>query len=170
MIIIVNHWRLDTRLGSLIHTKTGEMRRLGEYQFLLLQTLANHADEVLSHQFLMSEVWATRVVGRGSLPAAIHSLRTALDDDSKQRIIIKTIPKKGYMLNSDFLIIHQDNGDQPVISEGNVKEIVSVDPWPKQYKEVPAKVLRKWLAMASFFALLVICFWYIIYFLQILTW
>ncbi|MCW2097356.1 UNVERIFIED_ORG: hypothetical protein M2382_003916 [Enterobacter sp. BIGb0239] len=43
-------------------------------------------------------VWERRVIGNNSLPNAIHALRSALEDDGKQQKIIKTIPKKGYLL------------------------------------------------------------------------
>lgn len=166
MIIIINNWRLDTPLSALIHTETGEMRRLGEYQFLLLQTLADHADEVLSRQFLMSEVWANRIVGSNSLPTAIHSLRTALEDNGKQQEIIKTIPKKGYMLNGDFLVVHQDNVEQAATGEDNVMEtsvepdsikVIPVETGSVRDTDISAKAPRKWLAIAYCFALLAIC-------------
>lgn len=40
-----------------------------------------------------------------SLPTVIHSLRLALDNDGRLQEIIKTIPKKGYLLNKYFLAI-----------------------------------------------------------------
>ncbi|WP_196207523.1 transcriptional regulator [Citrobacter sp. Res13-Sevr-PEB04-36] len=103
MSIVVNHWRMDSSLNALIHCETGETRRLGEYHFILLETLAKNADTVLSRSFLMTEVWKNRIVGGNSLPTAIHALRVAIDDDGKQQEIIKTIPKKGYLFNKNYL-------------------------------------------------------------------
>lgn len=40
MSIIINNWRMDPSLNALIHCETGETRRLGEYHFILLETLA----------------------------------------------------------------------------------------------------------------------------------
>lgn len=103
MSIVVNNWRMDSSLNALIHCETGEIRRLGEYHFILLETLAKNADVVLSRSFLMTAVWKNRIVGGNSLPTAIHALRVAIDDDGKQQEIIKTIPKKGYLFNKSYL-------------------------------------------------------------------
>lgn len=91
MSIIINNWRMDPSLNALIHCETGETRRLGEYHFILLETLAKNADVVLSRSYLCAEVWKNRIVGGNSLPTAIHALRVAIDDDGKQQNIIKTI-------------------------------------------------------------------------------
>ncbi|MGE6062541.1 winged helix-turn-helix domain-containing protein, partial [Klebsiella pneumoniae] len=62
-----------------------------------------NADVVLSRSFLMTAVWKNRIVGGNSLPTAVHALRVAIDDDGKQQEIIKTIPKKGYLFNKNYL-------------------------------------------------------------------
>lgn len=85
MSIIINNWRMDPSLNALIHCETGETRRLGEYHFILLETLAKNADVVLSRSYLCAEVWKNRIVGGNSLPTAIHALRVAIDDDGKQQ-------------------------------------------------------------------------------------
>ncbi len=103
MSIIINNWRMDPSLNALIHCETGETRRLGEYHFILLETLAKNADVVLSRSYLCAEVWKNRIVGGNSLPTAIHALRVAIDDDGKQQNIIKTIPKKGYLCNKEYV-------------------------------------------------------------------
>ena len=102
MSIVVNNWRMDSSLNALIHCETGEIRRLGEYHFILLETLAKNADVVLSRSFLMTAVWKNRIVGGNSLPTAVHALRVAIDD-GKQQESIKTIPKKGYLFNKLYL-------------------------------------------------------------------
>ncbi|MCC4041831.1 winged helix-turn-helix domain-containing protein [Escherichia coli] len=103
MSIIINNWRMDPSLNALIHCETGETRRLGEYHFILLETLAKNAETVLSRSYLCAEVWKNRIVGGNSLPTAIHALRVAIDDDGKQQNIIKTIPKKGYLCNKEYI-------------------------------------------------------------------
>ncbi|MRT14694.1 CadC family transcriptional regulator [Enterobacteriaceae bacterium RIT711] len=112
MQISINNWKLDPSLNALIHCETGEVQRLGEFHFILLDTLATHAGEVLTRNLLINEVWKNRVVGNNSLPTAIYALRVALGDDGRLQEIIKTIPKKGYMLNKDF-IVETDNGRLP---------------------------------------------------------
>ena len=119
MSIVVNNWRMDSSLNALIHSETGETRRLGEYHFILLETLAKNADTVLSRSFLMTEVWKNRIVGGNSMPTAIHALRMAIDDDGKQQEIIKTIPKKGYLFNQNYLAENIDH-NLSVVDEHNV--------------------------------------------------
>ncbi|EFO1265273.1 CadC family transcriptional regulator [Escherichia albertii] len=115
MSIIVNNWRMDPSLNALIHCETGETRRLGEYHFILLETLAKNADTVLTRSYLCAEVWKNRIVGGNSLPTAIHALRVAIDDDGKQQNIIKTIPKKGYQCNKDYVSLPESSPAEAVI-------------------------------------------------------
>ena len=103
MNVIINRWRLDPSQNALIHEDSAEVRRLGEFHYSLLKTFIDNADNVLSRQYLMAEVWKNRVVGNNSLPTAIHALRHALDDNGKQQEIIKTIPKKGYLFSAQFV-------------------------------------------------------------------
>lgn len=99
---IIHHWYVDFSSGTLLHQLTGEERRLGEYQFKLLQVLAENAGKTLSRDELTTLVWERRVIGINSLPNAIHALRVALEDDGKQQRIIKTVPKKGYILEAEY--------------------------------------------------------------------
>lgn len=94
----VNNWLVDLPSGSIISLVTGERKRLGEYQLKLLDVLVTNAGKILTREELTNLVWERRVIGNNSLPNAIHALRTALEDDGKTQRIIKTIPKKGYLL------------------------------------------------------------------------
>lgn len=94
MSIIINNWRMDPSLNALIHCETGETRRLGEYHFILLETLAKNADVVLSRSYLCAEVWKNRIVGGNSLPTAIHALRVAIDMMANNRTLLKPSRKK----------------------------------------------------------------------------
>lgn len=107
----VNNWLLDTPSGSILHLTSGERKRLGEYQLKLLEVFIQHAGTILTREELTQLVWERRVIGNNSLPNAIHALRSALEDDGKQQKIIKTIPKKGYLLESEYCcsIIKEEN-------------------------------------------------------------
>lgn len=102
----IHHWLIDTDSASLINKNTGEQRRLGEYQLKLLITLIQNAGQILAREQLNTLVWGQRVVGNNSLPNAIHALRAALEDDGKQQRFIRTIPKKGYILDAEFCYSH----------------------------------------------------------------
>jgi DNA-binding winged helix-turn-helix (wHTH) protein len=98
----INNWLVDSPTGSLIHLLSGEKKRLGEYQIKLLEVLLENAGRIMSREELTALVWERRVIGSNSLPNAIHALRTALEDDGKQQKIIKTLPKKGYILEAEY--------------------------------------------------------------------
>ncbi len=98
----INNWLLDDNSSSLIHLKSGEQRRLGEYQLRLLKVLAENSGKILSRDALNTLVWERRVIGNNSLPNAIHALRAALDDNGKQQMVIRTIPRKGYILDERY--------------------------------------------------------------------
>ncbi|MCS2158077.1 winged helix-turn-helix domain-containing protein [Scandinavium sp. H11S7] len=125
-MIIINNWKMDASRCTLTHQGTGETLRLGEFHFLLLEVLITHPDTVLSREFLIAEVWKNRVVGSNSLPTAIHALRLALGDDAKQKDIIKTIPKMGYFIASEFISYPQDESTVAV-GENNIEQPESAE-------------------------------------------
>ncbi|MFK8259629.1 transcriptional regulator [Erwinia sp. AnSW2-5] len=130
---IIHHWYVDFSSGTLLHQLSGEERRLGEYQLKLLLVLAENAGKTLSRDELTALVWERRVIGLNSLPNAIHALRAALEDDGKQQRIIKTVPRKGYILEAEYCQrvsstnayelakIPALDGDAPLTSEDGVE-------------------------------------------------
>lgn len=108
MTISINNWKLAPSLNALVHVETGEVQRLGEFHYTLLEILIEHAGEMLPRTMLINGVWKNRVVGNNSLPTAIHALRVALGDDGRQQEIIKTIPKKGYLFCKESIIVLDD--------------------------------------------------------------
>lgn len=114
----INGWLIDHPSGSIIHKDTNEVKRLGEYQLKLLDTLAQHAGIVLSRERLTALVWEKRIIGNNSLPNAVHALRAALEDDGKNQKVIKTIPKKGYLLEKEYCEYQEEEvPDEEVIGE-----------------------------------------------------
>ena len=107
----VNNWLVDISSGSIFHLTTGERKRLGEYQLKLLDVFIQNTGIILTREELTNLVWERRVIGSNSLPNAIHALRSALEDDGKQQRIIKTIPKKGYLLEAEYCcsVIKEEN-------------------------------------------------------------
>lgn len=68
----------------------------------LLERLLLAPGEVVAREELMSHAWADRVVGQGSLNQQIYTLRQVLSDE-KNRDIIQTLPRRGYMFNPNYL-------------------------------------------------------------------
>ena len=66
--------------------------------FALLLHLADRAGKVVVKQELMDAVWPGLVVTDDSLTQAVSELRGALDD--REQKLIKTIPKRGYLLDA----------------------------------------------------------------------
>lgn len=128
---IINHWIIDASSSSLIHQQSGEQRRLGEYQFRLLQVLVQHAGQILSREALNRQVWQRRVIGNNSLPNAIHALRIALDDNGTQQQIIRTIPRKGYILEASFCQFRQPPAAPPHAPECAENPVAASPPLPR---------------------------------------
>src|SRR5450631_724730 len=63
----------------------------------LLVALARSADQVVSREELLAQVWGG-VVSDDVLTQGVIKLRKALGDTSKEPIYIQTIPKRGYRL------------------------------------------------------------------------
>jgi DNA-binding winged helix-turn-helix (wHTH) protein len=136
----VNNWLIDIPSGSIFHLTTGERKRLGEYQLKLLDILMQDAGRIFTREELTNLVWERRVIGNNSLPNAIHALRTALEDDGKQQKIIKTVPKKGYLLEPEYCLIvekEENEVNDPVTEEPFAEaETVLVDAYtPAQQPE-----------------------------------
>lgn len=108
----VNNWLVDPSSGSIFHSSTGERKRLGEYQLKLLDVLIRNAGRTLTREELTTLVWERRVIGNNSLPNAIHALRLALEDDGKTQRIIKTIPKRGYLLEPEYCVRVEVNDNE----------------------------------------------------------
>ncbi|NIY47442.1 transcriptional regulator [Cedecea colo] len=107
----VNNWLIDIPSGSILHLTTGERKRLGEYQLKLLEVFIQNTGKILTRDQLTNLVWERRVIGNNSLPNAIHALRSALEDNGKRQKIIKTIPKKGYLLEAEYCcsVVKEEN-------------------------------------------------------------
>ncbi|MBF4167767.1 transcriptional regulator [Enterobacter hormaechei] len=127
----VNNWLIDLPSGSIVSLVSGERKRLGEYQLKLLDVLVTNAGKILTREELTTLVWERRVIGNNSLPNAIHALRTALEDDGKTQKIIKTIPKKGYLLEQAWCrsvehdsdeIDHPVSTSSPLVTEATEEE------------------------------------------------
>lgn len=121
----VNNWLVDVASGSILHLTTGERKRLGEYQLKLLDILVQDAGKIFTREELTTLVWERRVIGNNSLPNAIHALRTALEDDGKNQRIIKTIPRKGYLIEPEYCRLIET--DEPCDGEDAEADVPPVE-------------------------------------------
>lgn len=84
--------------------RDGQVERidLGFSGSRLLERLLQTPGDVVARDELLTHAWSDRVVGQGSLNQQIYTLRQVLADE-KQRQIIQTLPRRGYMFNPQFL-------------------------------------------------------------------
>lgn len=79
----------------------------------VLVCLAENADEPVSRDQLLEEVWGAHVISDEPLTRTIGELRRALDDDRSHPEFIETIPKRGYRLIGDVAVTSVDPPASP---------------------------------------------------------
>ena len=94
--IRIGAWRVDPALDEI--AKDGNTVKLERRAMELLLCLAKHADQVVSVEQLLDEVWAGVVVTPDSVYHAVAALRRLLGDDTKQPTYIANVPRRGYRL------------------------------------------------------------------------
>ena len=80
-------------------SKNGEERRLRAQSLSVFNELAKTPDQIVSKQHLTEKIWPTVLVTDDSIGKCISDIRKALSD--KDHVVLKTIPRQGYMLVSD---------------------------------------------------------------------
>jgi len=95
-VIRIGAWRVDPALDEI--SKDGNTVKLERRAMQLLLCLAKHADQVISVEQLLDEVWAGVVVTPDSVYHAVAALRRLLGDDPKRPAYIANVPRRGYRL------------------------------------------------------------------------
>jgi len=92
----IGAWNVEPELGQM--TRDGVTVRLEPRMMRLLLCLAERANQTVSADELLNQVWTGVVVSPDSIYQAIASLRRLLGDDPKQPSYIATMPRKGYRM------------------------------------------------------------------------
>lgn len=95
---------------SLIQADQEERVELGFSGSRVLERLLQTPGEVVSRDELLQYAWHDRVVSQGSLNQQIYTLRQLLHDE-RQREIIQTLPRRGYMFNPGYLLQIEHDAD-----------------------------------------------------------
>lgn len=95
----IGAWEFSPRAAEL--RSDGERRALEDRAARLLAVLVRERGEVVTHEQLVSEVWAGRAVSPNSVAVVIGDLRRALGDNARAPKYIETIAKRGYRLARD---------------------------------------------------------------------
>ena len=92
----IGDWLVDRATNEIC--RGSELVHLEPKVVDLLIALAQRADQVVSREELLAQVWNGVVVGEDVLTQGVIKLRKALGDSSKEPVYIQTIPKRGYRL------------------------------------------------------------------------
>ncbi len=82
--------------------------------FDILLLLVQHAERLVSHDQLMSEVWGGRIVSDATVSARISAARAVIGDDGRRQDWIRTIPRRGFR----FVGAVEQIGHVPSVSAG----------------------------------------------------
>ncbi len=96
-------WLVEPLKGS-ITEPDGEAHHLQPKVMDVLVCLAEHADEPVTRDQILEEVWGENAVSDEPLTRAIGELRRALHDTRAHPDFIQTIPKRGYRLIGDIVV------------------------------------------------------------------
>jgi DNA-binding response OmpR family regulator len=81
--------------------KNGQPLDLTKTEFLLLEDLAQNSDQVMSRELLLTRVWGYDHVGDTRLvDSHMSRLRTKIEDDPSEPLLIVTVRGFGYKLVS----------------------------------------------------------------------
>jgi len=86
---------------------------LGPKARVLLKYLLDHPERVVGKEELLAALWGTTVVTENSLVQLVLELRNALDD--REQRIVKTVPRRGYMLVAPVEWQHDRPRTTPVV-------------------------------------------------------
>lgn len=133
---------------TLVKSGIEEKIDLGYSGSRLLERLLQEPGEVVSRDELMNHAWADRIVGQGSLNQQIYTLRQVLGDE-KSREIIQTLPRRGYLLNPNYLVY------PPSIDDiGAVSDPLDTQPAQPAFLRRHSRQRASWLILLSFFSII----------------
>ena len=116
-ILVIGDWRVDPAAGEI--SRNGETIRLEVRAMRLLICLAEHTEEVVSIDDLLSQVWPEVTVSQDSVYQAVTSLRRQLGDDAKQPAYIATVPRLGYRMVAKVSLLTETNMNEEKASSGS---------------------------------------------------
>ena len=99
--LISGRFLTDLQLNCVKDTVSGIEHRLEPRLMAVLFELLKNPETVVTRESLIQKIWNDYPGAEEGLNQAISSLRKVLADDAKD--VIKTIPKKGYMLTAQVV-------------------------------------------------------------------
>lgn len=134
-LVIDNRFRIQADTHLLTDLSSHATTRLEPRLMKLLFLLATHPGQLVSREQIIRDIWNDYGGGEDGLTQAISFLRKMLDDVAKDRI--RTIPKKGYLLNAAVMPAGK-------AAETEEKEKISFDTHlPAEEEPMPALPKKK---------------------------
>nr|WP_256489677.1 LamG-like jellyroll fold domain-containing protein [Pleionea sp. CnH1-48] len=130
----MNKWLINFRLNRI--SREGINHSLEPRVMAVLLILIEKKGELVLREEIIEKVWQDRIVSNSSLNRNIALLRKILDVDSSGESCIKTIPKRGYVLEAQVELMSESDVIEPLpksardafenkeddIKEGDIKE------------------------------------------------
>jgi len=102
----MNYFKIDDVQQELVGPN-GEIINLRPQSLEVFRVLLNHSDTIVSKDFIFKEVWGNSIVTEDSIVQCIADIRRGLGDE--YRIMLQTVPKKGYRLVTETTTLHLAN-------------------------------------------------------------
>lgn len=115
MIYRFDECELDTKRHQL--RVGGKLRSVEPQVFDLLRYMAENPDRLISHDELIDNIWAGRIVSDSAVSARISSARSAIGDSGATQRMIKTVPRRGFQFTAK-VVMEKDPSAQEVATNG----------------------------------------------------
>jgi adenylate cyclase len=102
---------LDIRRGLLL-TAAGDNVPIRRQSFDLLRLLVENAGRLLDRDTINRAIWSDVAVTDDSMTQCVRDIRRAIGDDAQR--ILKTVPRRGYLLAADVVIARDPPADPSV--------------------------------------------------------
>ncbi len=113
----------------------GKHITLGYAHGKLLENLVSCAGVVVTREQLFLAAWPDRVVTQNSLNQAVFYLRQLFGDVDGR--VIKTMPRRGYLFNSEYLLSNSDSVVEALEQSVNVLDHQPIDALP--FNDIPTE-------------------------------
>ncbi|PSV49283.1 winged helix-turn-helix domain-containing protein [Photobacterium indicum] len=154
---------------QLHNSKLNVYKRIKSTDCQILKLLVKHQGQLVSKDVLNNNAWEDRIVSDASLTQAIAQLRLTLGDSGKEQKIIKTLPRKGYMLIEGHVVFSDDydktakSTTSTSLSQNEVKVHVKTEDDNKTEAKIIQNIhflyqLNWWRRMNVFFILIILLF------------
>lgn len=96
--------------------------------FDLISVLALNAGQLVSKDQLIDQVWQGRIVSDSAISAGIAAARKAVGDDGNAQAIIKTVPRRGFVLAAE---VSSEPGVESASDDAAITQTIRYTKTPK---------------------------------------